>query len=64
MQGGGSPSVFLHMSYHKKGEYIIWLRDGDLNCFRDIKPFDIRTGWGMPGHTREDITISVIECVL
>ena len=61
--GGTSPSVLLNAPYHKKGEYI-WLRGGDLNGFPDIKLFVIRTEWGMPGHAREDFSISVIECVL
>ena len=58
----GDP-VLLNSSYQKKGEYI-WLRGGDLNGFRDIKHFVMRTGWGMHGHAREDYRISVIECVL
>ena len=42
----------------------IWLRSGDLNCFRDIKPFMKSTGWGMLGHTPGDILASVIECLI
>ena len=35
---GTSSLVLLNASYHKKHEYV-WFRGGDLNCFRDIKPF-------------------------
>ena len=35
---GASWSVLMHMSYHKEHEYI-WLRGGDLNRFRESKPF-------------------------
>ena len=46
-QGGGACSgthqwtpwsMLLNVSSHMKHEFI-WLMGGDLNCFRDIKPF-------------------------
>ena len=33
---GSSQSVLLKASYHKKHEYIIWFRIGDLNGLGDI----------------------------
>ena len=35
---GTSRSVLMNVYYHKEYHYI-WLRGGDLNGFRDIKPF-------------------------
>ena len=31
-----------------RNKNIIWFMGGDLNCFRDIKHFVKRRGWGMP----------------
>ena len=55
--------MLLNVSYHKKHAYILF-RDVGLNRFRDIKPYLIKTEWGMPGYFGEDFHISVIECVL
>ena len=56
---GNPGSMSLNASYHKEQVYI-WLRGGDLNSFRDMRPFMKRRGGAYP---REPM-VCVIGCVL